>query len=71
MFAGDIMETDGRADSFDDRDPSIGAGFSESLQDFAQYADADGDGCANGITEVWFDKNMFGVVGGCWWLVNE
>ena len=71
MFAGDIMETDGGANAFDDRDFGIGAGLAEGLKNFAQYADADGDGCADGITEVWFDENVFGVVGGCWWLVDE
>ena len=71
MFAGDIMETDGGANSFDDRDSSVGASLPEGVQDFAQHADTDGDGCANGITEVWFDENMFGVVSGGWWLVDE
>ena len=55
MFAGDIMETDGRANAFDDRDFGVGAGLPEGLQDFAQYANADGDGCADGIAEVGFD----------------
>ena len=63
MFASDIMETDGGTDSFDDRDFSIRASLPEGVQDFAQHADTDGDGCANGITEVWFDENMFGIVG--------
>ena len=71
MFAGDIMEADGGTDSFDDRDFGIGAGLAESLQDFAQYNHADGDGCADGITEVGFDENVFGVVGGCWRLIDE
>jgi hypothetical protein len=71
MFAGDIMETDGGADSFDDRDSGIGAGLTEGLQYFTQYNHADGDGCPDGITEVWFDEDVFGVVGGCWGLVDE
>jgi hypothetical protein len=71
MFAGDIVETDGRTDSFDDRDFGIGAGLAECSQYISKYAHADCDRCADGITEIGFDENMLGVVGGCWWMIDE